>query len=317
MHILTALLIILGLAIFEIVSSIDNAVINAEILDTMSPKGRKWFLSWGFLIAVFAVRGVLPWAIIWGANPSLGPLGALTATFSSNPDIAASIMRSAPILLAGGGIFLVFLFLHWLFLEPKKLGLRHERFLEKFGMLFYGFAAAVLIVVAAYGMRNVPGMAFGAFAGAAVFFVMQGFKKNAERAEEKMRKEGSKEKKEGGKNGRGARSDMSKILYLEIIDASFSVDGVLGAFAFTFSVPFILIGSAIGAFVLRSLTVRNIERIKKYVFLKTGAMYAIGALSVIMILGAFGHQIPEWVSPVVMIAIVGYFFLKSKKNLVS
>src|SRR5208282_515261 len=72
MNFLNAVLIIIGLAIFEIVSSIDNAVINAEILDTMSPKGRKWFMLWGFLFAVFVVRGLLPWVIVWFANPSLG-----------------------------------------------------------------------------------------------------------------------------------------------------------------------------------------------------------------------------------------------------
>lgn len=306
MHILNAILIIVGLAIFEIVSSIDNAVINAEILDTMSPKGRKWFMLWGFLFAVFMVRGLLPWAIIWGTNPSLGPIGALMATFSSDPLVADSIARSAPLLLAGGGIFLVFLFLHWLFLEPKALGLRHEKFFLKQGVWFYGVAAIILSVVVWYGLKTNPIMAFGAVIGSTAFFIMHGFKENAERAEENLKK--------GITTGGKPRSDISKILYLEIIDASFSIDGVLGAFAFTFSVPYILIGNGIGAWVLRELTIKNIENIKKYKFLKNGAMYAIGALSVIMVLGAFGHHIPEWVSPVVMIAIVGYFFWKSKKH---
>ena len=301
MHIINAILIILGLAIFEIVSSIDNAVINAEILDTMSPKGRRWFMLWGFLFAVFAVRGLLPWAIIWATNASLGPIGALTATFSGDPLVAESIARSAPLLLAGGGIFLVFLFLHWLFLEPKQIGLHHEKFFLKFGVWFYATAAVVLSVVVWYGLKMNPIMAFGAVIGSTAFFLMHGFKENAERAEESLKKGDSK------------RSDLSKILYLEIIDASFSIDGILGAFAFTLSVPYILIGNGIGAYVLRELTVKNIESIKKYKFLKNGAMYAIGALSIIMLLGAFGHHIPEWVSPLVMIAIVGYFFLKSKK----
>ena len=301
MHIINALLIIGGLALFEIVSSIDNAVINAEILDTMSARGRKWFLLWGFLFAVFAVRGLLPWVIIWATNPSLGAIGALTATFSNDPRIAESIAQSAPLLLAGGGIFLVFLFLHWLFLEPKQIGLHHERFFLRQGVWFYGVAAIILSTVVWYGLKTNPIMAFGAVIGSTAFFIMHGFKENAERAEEKL------------KSGDRSRSDLSKILYLEIIDASFSIDGILGAFAFTLSVPYILIGNGIGAFVLRELTVKNIDTIKKYVFLKNGAMYAIGALSIIMLLGAFGHEVPEWVSPLVMIAIVGYFFLKSKR----
>ena len=301
MHIFNAILIIVGLAIFEIVSSIDNAVINAEILDTMSAKGRKWFLLWGFMFAVFVVRGLLPWVIVWASNPALGFLGSLTATFSSDPSVAQSIAQSTPILLSGGGIFLVFLFLHWLFLEPKALGLRHERFFLKQGVWFYAISSIVLAVVVWQSMKINPIMAFGAVVGSTVFFIMHGFKQNAEKAEQKMRDTNS------------ARSDLSKIFYLEIIDTSFSIDGILGAFAFTLSVPYILIGNGIGAFVLRELTVKNIERIKKYTFLKNGAMYAIGALSVIMILGAFGFKIPEWVSPSVMLLIVGFFFFKSQK----
>jgi hypothetical protein len=303
MHILNAVLIIIGLALFEIVSSIDNAVINAEVLQTMSPRGRRWFLLWGFLFAVFMVRGMLPWVIIWATNPALGPIGALTATFSNDPVVAESIARSAPLLLAGGGIFLVFLFLHWLFLEKKNIGLRHEHFFLRNGIWFYALVSIILAVVVWYALKTDPIMAFGAVIGSTVFFIMHGFKQNAEKAEEELI------------HGKLPRSDLSKILYLEVIDTSFSIDGVLGAFAFTFSVPYILIGNGIGAFVLRELTVRNIETIKKYAFLKNGAMYAIGVLSIIMVAGAFGHHIPEWISPVSMFAIIGFFFWKSKRHI--
>ena len=302
MHILNALLIIVGLAIFEIVSSIDNAVINAEILNTMSKRGRRWFLLWGFIFAVFAVRGLLPWLIVWVVNPTLGAWGSLTATFSSDPRVAQSIVESSPVLLSAGGVFLIFLFLHWLFLEPKALGLRYERFFLQKGIWFYGVVSVILAFIVWQAIKINPYMAFGAVVGSTAFFVMHGFKQNAELAEQKMIKSGE------------GRSDISKLFYLEIIDASFSIDGILGAFAFTFSVPYILIGNGIGAFVLRELTVKNIERIKKYTFLKNGAMYAIFALSMIMILGAFGYKIPEWVSPVVMLVIVGYFFFKSKNK---
>ena len=97
-------LIIFGLALFEIIISVDNAIINAEVLSTMSKKGRKWFLLWGILIAVFLVRGLLPWVIVWASNPSLGFLGSFTASFSSDPNVAKVIEESAPILLIGGEI---------------------------------------------------------------------------------------------------------------------------------------------------------------------------------------------------------------------
>ncbi len=301
MNILNAILIIGGLAIFEIVSSIDNAVINAEILETMTPRGRRWFMLWGFIFAVFAVRGLLPWIIVWATNPALGFIGSLTATFSNDPSVAQSIALSSPILLAGGGVFLIFLFLHWLFLEPKALGLRHEKFFLRNGIWFYAIVSIILAVIVWQSIKINSIMAFGAVIGSTAFFIMHGFKQNAELAEEKMKK------------GGGGKSDLSKIFYLEIIDASFSIDGILGAFAFTMSVPYIFIGNGIGAFVLRELTVKNIERIKKYTFLKNGAMYAIFALSIIMIVGAFGYEVPQWVSPVVMLTIVGFFFFKSNK----
>jgi hypothetical protein len=108
------ILTVLGLTLFEVISSIDNAVINAEVLSTMGQKARRWFLVWGLLFAVFVVRGLLPWLIVWLATPGLGPIEALTATFSNDPRVLEAIDRSAPILLAGGGTFLVFLFFHWL-----------------------------------------------------------------------------------------------------------------------------------------------------------------------------------------------------------
>ena len=97
-------------------------------------------------------------------------------------------------------------------------------------------------------------------------------------------------------------SDWSKIFYLEIIDATFSIDGVIGAFAFTLSVPLILIGNGIGAFVVREVTIRHVDQVRKYPFLKNGAMYSIAFLGVIMLLDSFGFHIPVWVSPIITFA---------------
>ena len=101
----------------------------------------------------------------------------------------------------------------------------------------------------------------------------------------------------------------------EVIDATFSIDGVLGAFAFTLSVPLILIGNGLGAIVVRQITVGNIERIKNYKYLKNGAMYSILFLGAIMLFDAFGVEIPQWVSPVTTFTVIGYFFWKSRKAL--
>jgi hypothetical protein len=106
-------------------------------------------------------------------------------------------------------------------------------------------------------------------------------------------------------------SDVSKILYLEVIDATFSIDGVLGAFAFTLAIPLIILGNGLGAVVVRQLTVGNIERIRRYVFLKNGAMYSILFLGTIMLLDSFNFHIPPWLSPVITFGVVGFFFYKS------
>lgn len=299
MDIVTITLIISGLVLFEVVSSVDNAIINAEVLSTMGQKARRWFLLWGILIAVFLLRGALPWLIVWATNPALGPIGAFTASFSSDHTVIEAIERSAPILLSGGGIFLVFLFFHWLFLEPKHYGIRGERFFERQGVWFYAVVSIILAAVVWFALNKDPLMAFGAVIGSTAFFIVHGFKENAKSQEAKLMDT--------------SRSDLSKIFYLEVIDATFSIDGVIGAFAFTLSVPLILLGNGIGAVVVRQLTVGNIERIKKYMYLKNGAMYSILVLGTIMLLDSFGYHIPEWLSPIATASIVGYFFLKSRK----
>src|SRR3989344_9263396 len=102
------LLTVAGLIIFEIVSSIDNAVINADVLATMSKKARRWFLFYGMFFAVFIVRGLLPFLIVLMLNPSLGFTGVVVSTLGGDERVIQSIEQSAPPLLVGGGTFLLF-----------------------------------------------------------------------------------------------------------------------------------------------------------------------------------------------------------------
>lgn len=304
MDIFAILFIVLGLCLFETISSIDNAIINAEVLSKMGQKARKWFLIWGLFISVFLVRGFLPWVIVWATVPALGPIGALTATFSNDPHIHEAIEAASPILLVGGGVFLLFLFFSWLFLEEKNYGLRGERFFHRLGVWFFAVVSLILAVIVWFGLQVNPFMAFGAVLGSTAFFITHGFKENAEKQEKELLKSDSK------------LSDTSKIFFLMIIDTTFSLDGVLGAFAFTLSVPLILLGNGLGAIVVRQLTLSNIDRIKQYIYLKNGAMYSIFILGVVMILESFGYHIPHWVSPLATFVAVGYFFFKSKKAII-
>lgn len=301
MNVIFIFITILGLCVFETINSIDNAIVNAEVLSTMSQKARKWFLFWGLIFAVLVVRALLPWLIVWAAAPSLGPIGALTATFSSDPQVIEAIHTAAPLLLIAGGTFLIFLFFYWLFIEEKNYGLFGEKFFHSKSIWFYAVVSVVLCVLVWLAIHEDEIMALGAVIGSTAFFITNGFKQNAEQGEKQLLK--------------GNLSDLSKILYLEVLDATFSIDGVIGAFAFTLSVPLILLGNGLGAFVVREITVSNINRIKKYRYLKNGAMYSILVLGIVMVFDSFGVEIPSWFSPLITFAIVGYFFYKSKREL--
>ncbi|HYV33900.1 MAG TPA: DUF475 domain-containing protein, partial [Candidatus Limnocylindria bacterium] len=208
MNLFPIILTILGLSLFETVSSVDNAVINAEVLGTMSQKGRRWFLLWGMLFAVFAVRGLLPWLIVWLATPGLGPIDALTASFSSNPATLDAVAKAAPLLLLAGGVFLIFLFFHWLFLEPKNYGLAGERFLQRQGAWFYAIVSVLLAFIVWQALKINPYLGFAAVVGSTAFFITHGFKENAASHEKEL------------VQSNGGLSDVSKILYLEATDAT-------------------------------------------------------------------------------------------------
>jgi len=304
MGIFAILLTIIGLIFFETISSIDNAVINAQVLSTMGQKARQWFLWWGLLIAVFLIRGLFPWLLVWLASPRLGPLGALTGALNNDPAVVHAVAAASPLLLVGGGIFLILLFFSWLFLEEKEYGLIGERFFHRQGSRFTVIVLLSLVALFLLAFGQNLFMALAVVVGSGIFFLTHWFRINAERQEEKLL----------GK--KVASTDTSKILFLMIIDTTFSLDGVLGAFAFTLSVPLIFIGMGIGALIVRQLTVRNVGRIQQYIYLKNGAMYSMGALGLLMVLESFGFQIPNWISPIVTFVIVGYFFLKSKRVVV-
>lgn len=302
MDISEIIIIVLGLVLFEVISSVDNAVVNADVLSTMSEKARRWFLLYGIIIAVFIVRGLLPLAIVYFTNTGLGLYGAFTATFSSNPLVQEAIEASKPVLLGGGGLYLLFLFLHWLFIEKKEYAFFLESHIHKnYYFWFYAIASIVLLAFVWATIKVNPMIALGAVIGSTAFFITSGFKSNAEEKEKELTEN-------------KALSDVAKILYLEMIDMTFSIDGVLGAFAFTLSVPLIIIGNGIGAFVVRYVTVKGVNTIKKYRYLKNGAMYSIASLGVIMMAESLSVHIRSFVPPLITFFVVGLFFWLSARE---
>jgi len=289
--------VILGLCVFEIISSIDNAVVNAHVLKTMSEKYRKIFLFWGILFAVFAVRGLLPFIIVWIANPALSPVEVFTFAFQSNPQIETYVNQSKPYLLLGGGVYLFFIFLSWLFLEEKKYAFLVEGFIHRRGIWFYAIGSVFVTLITYVSLSINPYLALAASIGVSAFFLTDGFRKNAEAQEKSL--------------ASSRMSAWSKIIYLEVLDASFSIDGVIGAFAFTISVPLIIIGNGLGALVVRQLTVKGTDIIAKLVYLKNGAMYSIGLLGGIMVLESFGKEYPFWFAPLNTIILLVFFLYLS------
>jgi uncharacterized protein len=291
---------ILGLCLFEIITSVDNAVINAHVLKTMPLKYRKIFLFWGILVAVFVVRGVLPFIIVWLANPALSFSEVFTFALSNNPEMVEYVEKSKPLLLISGGLYLILLFLSWLFLEDKNWAFYMEEMIQRQSVWFYALSSVIVTFVIFLSVKINPAMALAASIGATAFFITDGFKKNAEEKEKQLL---------------GSHlSAWSKILYLEVLDSTFSLDGVIGAFAFTISVPLILIGNGIGAFVVRELTIKGIDKISQYKYLRNGAMYSIGVLGAFMSVEAFGVEIPYWIAPVSTFILLGIFISLPQKK---
>jgi len=300
---LTVLIIILGLVVFEIVNSVDNAIVNAHVLKTMSEKWQKIFLFWGIIFAVFIIRGLLPLLVVWLSVPELGFLGTLKAMFESNPQIADLMEARKGIILMGAGVFLLLLYLHWLFLEEKDPLFVVDKFIKPhYGVWFFAFAAIILVALL-YLARSYPYLMLSAAIGNAIFFIMYGFREQAAKQEERLLGKAS------------HLSGLSKLMYLEVLDASFSFDGVMGAFAFTTSVPLILIGNGIGALIVRDLTIRGIDKVAKYKFLKNGAMTSIGILGIFIVAESFGFHIPKYLPTLITIILVGIAFWESRKIL--
>lgn len=300
---LTAFIIILGLVVFEIVSSVDNAIVNAHVLKTMSARWRKIFLFWGIFTAVFLIRGLLPLVIVWLSAPELGIWGILQAMFSGSSDVAHLLEERKGIILIGAGVFLLLVYLHWLFLEKKEPLFVPDKLIKpKYGIWFFALAAIILVLLLYLARISWPLMLAAAI-GYATFFIMYGFREQAEKQEEALHSRGSNV------------SNFSKLMYLEVLDASFSFDGVVGAFAFTTSVPLIFIGNGIGALVVRQLTIKGIDKVGQYRWLKNGAMTSIGLLGIFIIFKSFGVEIPEYLPTLTTLGVVGFSFWRSHQFL--
>lgn len=302
---LQALFITAVLAVLEISLSFDNAIVNAVVLKEMTPVWRKRFLTWGMLIAVFGMRLVFPLAIV-AVMANINPWAALVMA-AVQPDEYAKIMLSAHLQVSAfGGAFLLMVALKYFYDENKKFHWIRileapASFIGKIEAIEIGISLAILLTVMSF-LPEVEKLPFikASLAGLFTFIFVDGISSLLEADDDKI------------KDLHKASAGM--FLYLEVLDASFSFDGVVGAFAITHNLFIIMIGLSVGAFFVRSLTIMFVEEeaLKHFAFLEHGAFYAIGALAAIMLTDPFLH-IPEWVTGLIGAVIILVSFVWSIK----
>ncbi len=278
------------IAALEISLSFDNAVINASKLKNMAPVWQRRFLTWGVLIAVFGMRFVFPILIVSiFSGVSCG--GVLKMALADAEQYEYYLAESHIGISSFGGAFLLMLFCEFMFDNNKNLHwiAPAEKFLKKIGRVKFAPLLATAAAVAAIQIfidtdKRAVSLAAG-FAGIIIHLLVYGISEKLEKMAQH-------------KNAFALRhAGLVAFLYLEVIDASFSLDGVLGAFALTRDVIVIAIGLTIGAFFVRSITILLVEKktLEKLVFLTHGAYWAIGALAFIM-LASTVREIPETVT---------------------
>ena len=274
------------LAVLEVSLSFDNAVVNAKALSTMDEIWRKRFLTWGMIIAVFGMRVVFPLLIV-AVVANISPWAALSMAIGS-PETYAQTLTSAHVSIAGFGMtFLMMVFLSYFFSKEKDV--HWVSFLEKHLHHLEAMEMTVTMAVVYLISRYLEaGEAFtfvlSSMAGLATFAIVEWI--------------GELLGEEPGDAATAvAKSGIGAFIYLEVLDASFSFDGVIGAFALTNNIFMIALGLGAGAFAVRGMTLMLVDKgtLSEYRYLEHGAFYAIGTLAVLMGVGTF-HEIPEVVT---------------------
>ncbi|MBA3905747.1 MAG: DUF475 domain-containing protein [Pseudonocardiales bacterium] len=324
----TGLVLCAILGILEISLSFDNAVVNATVLERMDPFWQRIFLTVGVLIAVFGMRLVFP-LIIVGVTAHLNPVAAFELALEQRPagdptSYAALLNAAYPQIAAFGGTFLLMLFLDWLFEDREIKWLSWlEKPLAKIGQLsrLSIVIALVVLVIMSETLATDPNVVLMAGAlGLVTYLLVNGLGEFFDQGD-------GEEAAEGDTGAAPARagsgpSQLAKatgkaglflFLYLEVLDAAFSFDGVIGAFAITTDPILIALGlGLIGAMFVRSLTVFLVRKgtLADYVFLEHGAHWAIGALSVILLVG-IGYHVDEIITGLIGVAFIVAAFLSS------
>lgn len=292
-----AFLIAALLTVLEVTLSFDNAVVNARILTRMSEKWQKRFLTWGILIAVVGTRFVLPILIV-AASVSMGPLAVATLAVN-DPEAYGHLLEGArQAISAFGGIFLLMVSLKYFFDGAKEVHWIHviEKHVARWGRIEaveIGLALVLLVLISFFVPAHATTILFAGIIGIILFIAMQGVA-NSFTLEA------------------ATAGSLALFIYLNILDAAFSLDGVIGAFAITSDLPVIVVGLGVGAYFVRTLTVYLVRQktLDTLVYLEHGAHWAILGLAAAMLTSIFMH-VPEVITGLVGIAFVGASYYSS------
>ncbi len=297
---LSLLWIVAVLSVLEISLSFDNAVVNASVLKEMDEVWQKRFLTWGIAFAVFGMRIVFPLAIV-AIAAGLGPMETIRLSLN-DPAEYERIVSSAHVGIAGfGGAFLAMVGLKFFFDMDKDVHWIRtiETQLTKFAAL--PAAEIALLLLAMWGISSLLSPAdaltflVAGILGLVTFIGVEGINKILELKEEAAKLQGA-----------VVRSGLGGFLYLNVLDASFSFDGVIGAFALSNNMIVIALGLSIGAMFVRSMTIHLVKQgtLAAYRFLEHGAFWAIIVLGAIMLLSAKFH-IPETITGLIGAILIG------------
>lgn len=298
---LLSVFIVLVLGLLEISLSFDNAIVNAMKLEKMNEKWRHRFLTWGMAIAVFGMRFLFP-VLVVAIFAQIGLWEVIKIALSDAHKYTYYLHQTHAPIVTFGGTFLMMLFLNYFFDDEKEVHwIKHlEERLKYFGN-FKGTETlvtllALLAVQAHIHTEQRLFVVLSGLSGIIIYLLIDGITAWLEKKEDESIKQLGTTIKGAGFVG---------FLYLELIDASFSLDGVLGAFALSKDILIITIGLAIGAMFVRSLTIMLVEKrtLSKYLYLEHGAHWAIGALAVIMLISSF-HEVPEVVTGTIGLAFI-------------
>ena len=298
----TALFTAVLLVILEITLSFDNAVVNARVLQKMSPVWQKRFLTWGIFTAVFLTRAVLPILIV-SASVFMSPL-VIASIALFDPAQYAKLLHDAEHIIASfGGMFLTMVGLKYFFDAGKEVHWMHhvERHLARWGSieaLEIAIALSILVIIAFFSPAESTGIFFAGIFAIVLFIIVQGVANSFDVSTKNV-----------GATG------LALFVYLDILDAAFSLDSVVGAFALSTSIPIIVIGLGIGAYFVRTLTLYMVHNgtLSRIRYIEHGAHWAILGLAGAMFANMF-VDVPEPITGLIGLLFVGGAYLSSIRS---